>query len=350
MKLRKKLAKVIAIMAIGAMSISTFASESQTTLPVLTLEQAVSSALSADAAQMEAYEKSIASSNQIMMDTDDVGTGTYQSTYYSKLKTEQTIKYHKDAVSYQTTKMYNEIALLEQQLAFYDKKLPMQEKIFSQTQLKYNKGLVSKLEYEKAASTIEEQRTAKEKLQAQLDSTRADFRQLAQYDTKNYSLEKNFDVEYYEYTGNIYNFFNSTVDEMLEYDKKLAEVADQYVFSDMIKRRDNSATSYYSGKASAAQSKNAVEKSKEGYLSTLNSLYTSLQTTKQSIKELEVTIEDLRKTLAANKLKFEKGLISQIQIEQDELTLEEQELNLIKLKVNYNSIKEAVRKPWVSFY
>ena len=59
MKLRKKLAKVIAIMAIGAMSISTFASESQTTLPVLTLEQAVSSALSADATQMEAYEKSI---------------------------------------------------------------------------------------------------------------------------------------------------------------------------------------------------------------------------------------------------------------------------------------------------
>ena len=285
-----------------------------------------------------------------MTDTDDVGTGTYQSSYYSKLDEGQTAKYHKDAVTYQATKLYNTVALLEKQVDFCDEKLAYQEKVFKQTEVKYKQGLISKLDYEKAQSTIEEQRTAKEKLQAQLDENRAAFRQLAQYDTNNYTLEEHFDVEYYEYTGNIQNFFNSSVDDMLQYKKKLAEVSDTYIFSDMIKRRDNSATSYYSGKAAAAQAKNQVEEAKDQYVSTLNTLYSSLQTIKQNIKELEVTTEDLRKTLAAQKLKFEKGVISQSEIDKTEMTLKEQELNLIALKVNYNTTKDAVRKPWVSFY
>ena len=346
MKLKKKLAKALAIAVIGMMSVTSFAND----LPVLTLEQAVNSAISADAAREEASQKSIAAAKQIMVDTDDVGTGTYQTSYYNKLQEEQSMKYHKDAVIYEATKLYNTIALLEEQIPFYDKKLALQEKLYSQAELKYNKGLLSKLEYEKAKSTIEEQRTAKDKLQAQLDENRANFKQLAKYDTKNYKLEQHFDVEYYEYTGNIQYFFNTTVDEMLQYQKKLAEVSDEYVFSDMIKRRDNSATSYYSGKANAAQAKEQVEQAKDKYLSTLNNLYSSMQTIKQNIKELEVVIEDQEKTLAAQKLKLEKGLVSEIEIEKAELELEEQKLNLIQLKVNYNAAKDAVRKPWVSFY
>lgn len=346
MKLRKKLAQFIAIAVIGMMSVTSFASE----LPVLTLEQAVKSALSADAAQQEATDADILSANMYLLETEDVSSGTYQSNYYNKLNKEQSMKYHKDAVAYQATKLYNTITLLEQQVAFCDEKLALQEKLYSQAQLKYNKGLVSKLEFEKAQSTIEEQRTAKDKLQAQLDESRANFKQLVKYDTTRYSLEENFEVEFYEYSGNIQYFFDSAVEEMLQYQKKSVEASASYTVNDQFKKGDHSATTYYSGKASVAQAKSQLESTKDSYLSALNSTYSSLQSTKQSIKELEVVVQDLEKTLEAQKLKLEKGLVSQIEIDQAELTLREQKLNLIQLKVNYNSLKDAVKKPWVSFY
>ncbi|MBE6023253.1 MAG: TolC family protein [Cellulosilyticum sp.] len=347
MKLRRKLAQAIAIAAIGIMSVTTsFASE----LPVLTLEQAISSALSADAAQQEAYTADRAAASQIMQDTDDVATTAYQSNYYNRLESEQTEKYHKDAVTYEATKLYNSIALLEKQVAFCDEKLVLQEKQFSQAELKYRNGLISKIQYETAESTIKEQRTAKDKLQAELDKNRADFKLLAKYDTSRYTLEGNFDVEYYEYTGNIQYFFNTSVNEMLQYQEKLVEVSENYSVTDALKRRDNSAVTYYNSKSSTAQAKVQLKSMKEQYLSSLNTLYSSLETTKQNIKELEVKVQDLEKTLEANKLKLEKGLISQIEVDEAELDLKELQLNLLAYKVQYNATKDAVKKPWVNFY
>lgn len=347
MKLRGKLAKAIVIATIGIMSVSTtFASD----LPVLTLEQAISSALSADAAQQEVYRAERAASTQVMQDTDDVATVNYQSNYYSKLESEQTEKYHKDAVAYEATKLYNAIPVLEKQVAFCDEKLAFQEKQFSQMEVKYRNGLVSKLDYETAESTIKEQRTAKEKLQAQLDESREKFKLVAKYDTTKYSLEEHFDVEYYDYTGNINYFFDSCVDDMLHYQKKLIEVSADYTVSDGIKRGDNSALTYYNNKSSVASAKAGLESTKESRISTLNSLYSSLATIKQNIKELEVSIQDKEKTLEANRLKFSKGLMSEIEISKAELELKEAQLNLINYKVQYNAIKDAVRKPWVNFY
>ncbi len=345
MKLRQKFAKFIAVAVIGMMSVTSFASD----LPILTLEQAIKGAISADSAQSEASDAQITAANVVMGSTSDPGTSAYQNTYYGKLDKEQTAKYHKDALTYKATKLYNNIALLEKKVAFYDEKLALQEKLYSQTELKYQKGLVSKLDFITAESTIKEQRTAKDKAQAELDSNRADFRELTGYDLSRYSLEEHFEVEYFDYVGNIYNFFNSSVDEMLQYQEKLADVADTYAIRDTL-MKDNSGSSYFNAKASAASAKSQVESARSSYLNTLNSLYSSLESTKQSIKELEVTLEDKKNTLEALKLRLEKGLASEIEVEQTELAIKEMELNLIQLKVAYNSTKDAVRKPWVSFY
>ena len=347
MKLKKKLIKAITIAVIGIMSVSTtFASD----LPVLTLQQAVSSALSADAAQQEAYRAERAASTQVMQDTDDVATVAYQKSYYSKLESEQVEKYHKDAVEYNTIKLYNSITVLQKQVDFCDERLAYQEKLFKQMEVKHNNGLVSQLDYETAESAIKEQRTAKEKLQAQLDKAREEFKLLAKYDTTKYSLEEKFEVEYYDYAGNINYFFDSSVDEMLQYQKKLIDVSADYTVSDGIKRGDNGALTYYNTKSSVTSAKAQLESTKEARLTTLNSLYSSLATLKQDIKELEVGIQDKEKTLVANRLKFSKGLISESEISKTELELNEAKLNLISKKVEYNTTKEAVRKPWVNFY
>ena len=346
MKLRKKLAKAIAVAAIGIMSMNSFAAE----LPVLTLEQAVRAAQGADSLQQEAYRKSTLSNAQTMQDTDDVSTGTYQKSYYNKLNGEQDAKYRKDAVAYQATKLYNTITLLQKQVAFCDEKLAYQENEFKQTELKYQKGLISKIQYETAQSRIEEQRTAKSKYQAQLDESISKFKNLTNYTASNYTLEEHFDVEFYHFTGNIEYSFETTVDEMLQYQKKLAEVSNDYIYSDMIKRGDNTAMSYYSGKASAAEAESRVEATKDSYLAQLNAQYKTMITLEQNIKELEVTMADAEKTLAAQKLRYEKGLVSKMEIDQAEMNLKEQQLKLIELKVNYNSTKDAVKTPWVNFY
>lgn len=346
MKLRKKLVKAIAIATIGIMSMNSFAAE----LPVLTLEQAVRSAQGADSLQQEAYRKGVLSNAQVMQDTDDVDTSTYQRSYYSKLDGEQSAKYRKDAVAYRATSLYNTITLLQKQVAFCDEKLAYQENEFKQTELKYQKGLISKIEYETAQSKIEEQRTAKSKYQAQLDESKSSFKTLTNYDANYYTFEEHYDVEFYHFIGNIEYSFSTTIDEMLQYQEKLAEVSNNYIFSDMMKRGDNTAMSYYSGKASAAQAKSQVESQKDSYLAQLNSQYKTMVTLEQDIKELEVKLQDAEKNLVAQKLRYEKGLVSKMEIDKAEIGLKEQQLSLIQLKVNYNSAKDAVKKPWVNFY
>lgn len=347
MKLPKRMTKFIACVAIAMVSVtSTFAND----LPVLTLEQAISGAISADAGQQEVYRTSKAADTQAIIDSSEYGSNAYQNSYYGKLQTEREEKYHKDAVVYNATKLYNSIALQEKQVAFYDKKLALQEKQYSQAELKYNNGVLSKIEYETAQSSIKEQRTAKDKMQAQLDKTREDFKNLTHYDTIKYSLEDHSEVEFYEPVANIHYFFDSSVDEMLEYQKILSEKYSEYYLSDLFRMGDHTAVSYYNGMATEAQKKQAIQDAKDSRTSTLNGLYSTLKTTEQSIKELRVTIEDQEKTLAAQKLKLEKGLVSQIEVEQAELNLEEQKLKLVELQVNYNATKDAVKKPWVNFY
>lgn len=346
MKLRNKLAKVIAITMIGIMSVTCYASE----LPVLTLQQAISAAQSADSLQQEAYRTSIAANKQRQIDSNDVSTASYQSSYFDQLNTEQTQKYHKDAVIYNATKSYNSIALLEKKVAFCDKKLALQEKLLSQSELKYNKGLVSKLDFDKEQTAIEEQRTAKDKLQTQLDQERAEFKILTNYDTTKYEVEGNFEVEYYRPVGNVQYMFNTAVNEMVQYDEKIAKASEMYGVSDLFKVGDHSAISYYNNTASVAQTKNQLKETKDKYLSSLNNLYYSLATLEQNMKELEATIQDKEKALEAIKLKLDKGLISEIDVEKAELELEERQLELVSYKVQYNAARDAVKTPWANFY
>lgn len=346
MKLKKKLVKALVVAVIGLMSVTSFAND----LPTLTLEQAVSSALSADAGQQEAYEKSILASKQALLDGDDVGTSAYQNSYYSSLETEQVMKYHKDAVAYDATKQYNNIALLRKKLEFFDEKIPYEEKVLKQEEVKYQRGLLSKIDFESDQKKLETEQLEKEKMQNELDESIANFKVLTKYDVKNYSLEENFEVEYYHYSGNIQYFFNSTVDDMLQYQKLMAENTDNYLFYDMMKRKDTSVTSLYNGKAQAAQQANTVETTKDTRVTALNTLYSNLTKMEKDIKELENEIKDDETKLEAQKLKLNLGKISQAEMDKAEMAIKEKKLKLLELKVGYNNTKDAVRKPWVNFY
>lgn len=320
-------------------------------LPVLTLKQAISSAQSADGLQQEVYHKNIMAKEQMVLDTEDVATNAYQGNYYSKLDEELTASYHKDAVAYHTSTLYNQIVLQHKQLALCDEQLVYDEKVYNQIMTQYHLGLASKIQYETAQSNIENQRTAKQKIQAALEENEANFKQLTQYDPKNYTLEEHLEVEYYDFVGNIQYHFKTVVGEMLQYKQKAAEMADKYAVNDLFNMgRPIEATTYYSTKAQTAAQLNQVEIMRDNYMTRLNAIYSALVTGEQDIKETEVALSDAKRNLEVNKVRYEKGYISQRDIDQAEIQLKQLENKLIGLKISYNINKEAIKKPWVSFY
>ena len=345
MRIGKSLMKLMAITSIGIMSITSFAAE----LPVLKLDTAVKSAVNTNST-VSVYEKQIKALNEQMLTTANIASTTFKSNNIQKQAYEQKITYIEDATAYDVTNLYNEIVLLKKQIAFTDTKLKTKEKELKQLEIKYKSGYISKLDYELAQSQIDEIKKTKVTLEANLEDARAEFNRLAKYDINYYTLEDNFEFEDYTYVGNVQRYFGESVDQMLKHDQELAELQQSRVSYDLAEMGDYSLASYYTGKANAASQVNSVELTKQNYITSLNSMYSNLTTIGQNIKVLQNQIADAQKSLDAKKVKYEKGFVSELEIEKDEVTLEEMQLNLIELINNHNSLKAAIRKPWVSFY
>lgn len=345
MKIGKYLVRFIAIASVSIMSITSMAAE----LPILKLDTAIKSAVNTNST-VSVYEKQITAINEQMYNTADVSSTSYQTNNIQKQDYAKKITYIEDATAYNVTKLYNKIVLLKKQMAFSDIKVAMKEKEFKQLEIKYRSGYISKLDYELASSQIEELKKSKVTLEADLEDARAEFNRLAKYDINYYTLEENFEFQDYTYVGNVQRYFHESVDEILKYDQELAELRQSRVGYDLFEAGDTSLANYYTGKANAASQVNSVELTKQNYITTLNSMYSNLTSIGQNIKVLQNQIVDAQKSLNAKKIKYEVGYISSMEIEKDEVALEEMQLNLLEMITNHNSIKEAIRKPWVSFF
>ena len=337
--------KLLAILMMSIMSIACMASE----LPVLKLETAIKSAINTDGT-LKVYEKQLHAAQERMLNTFNMPVTTYQVNNLNKQDYEQMIKYRKDALAYQVTKLYNEILVLQKKVDFYPTQLAMEERDFKQAQIKYNNGLISRLDYELAESKLEKQKNSLVDLEAQLEENRVVFQELTKYNVKNYQLENSEEIEFYTYRGNVQRHFEENVDQMLKYTKELAELNDNNVFYDMMATNDYSTSTYYTNKANAANTLNNIEVSKQQRISTLNTLYTTLLTTEKNIKEIEQSVADLEKTLVSLKVQYENGAISELAVRRQEQEIESLELNLFEARMKYTSLVEAIKKPWVSFY
>lgn len=345
MKFYKNGIKLIAVMVMSVMSMSVLASE----LPVLKLETVVKSAVNTDGT-LEVYEKQLLAAKERSLNTFNMPVTTYTSNNLTKEDYEQTIKYRKDAIAYEVTKLYNDIVILQKKIAFYPTQLEMEERNFKQAQIKYNNGMLSKLDYELAQSKLENQKNSLVDLEAKLEESRVAFQNLTNYNVKNYTLEANEEVEFYTYKGNVQRYFEESTDQMLKYKKEMAQLEDDNVFYDMVAKEDYSTSTYYTGKANTASNLNNIEVTKQQRISALNTAYANLLSTEKSIKETEVTIADMEKSLGSLKIQYEKGVVSELVVKKQEQEIESLKLSLLEAKANYRSLVEVIKKPWVNFY
>ena len=346
MKLKKILTSLMLASALGMTSINICAQE----LPVLDLKKAITSAVNTSG-DVPVYEKQMKASQEVADDTPDVSSMTYKQNLIQKEAYGRKITYTKDAITYDVTTLYNEMALLKEKIAFTDKKIALKEKILKQSELKYNKGIMSKLEYELEQSQFEELKNSKVELEASLEEKRVKFNTLAKYDINQYTLEKNFDTEYYRYVGNVQRYFRETVDDIFKYDQEIAELQDDYAGRNAVSEDNQFSYSlYYTGKANAANGLNSLETQKKNLIDSWNTTYSNMISTEQKIKDLENSIVDQEKKLATQRIKAEQGYVAEIEIEKLEMDIEEMKLNISECKVNYNAMKDVIKKPWVVVY
>lgn len=342
MKLRKAIASLVLASILGVTSVNIWANE----LPVLNLQVAITSAVNTNG-DIPVYEKQMVACQEVAEEVPDTSSLAYRQALVQKESYARQITFTKDALTYDVTTLYNEMALLKEKIIFTDKKITHQEKLLKESELKYNKGLISKLDYELAQSQFEELKNGKVELEASLEEKRVKFNTLAKYDISQYTLEENFDVEYYKYNGNVQRYFRDTADNIFRVEQELAELQDELAYRESIQEGMFSSSSYYSGKANAASSLNSLESRKKSCIDSWNTTYTNMLTLEQTIKNLENNILDQEKTLATQRIKAEQGLVSSLQIEKLEMQIEELKLKVIESKVSYNSMKDVIKKPWV---
>lgn len=345
-----KLKKIINSLALASMlslaSISLCAEE----LPVLELKKAIASAVNTSG-DVAVYEEQIKASQEVADDTPDISSLAYKKSLIEKEAYARSIIYTKDAITYEVTKLYNEIALLKEKISFIDKKVALQEKLLKESEIKYNKGLLSKIDYELMKSKMEELKNNKVELEVSLEEKRVKFNTLSKYDINQYTLEKNFETEFYTYVGNVQRYFRETADNIFRYEQELAELQEEYVYRNSILEGNQFSSSlYYTGKANAASGLNALANKKKGYIDSWNTSYSNMLSIEQKIKNLENTISDREKTLVTQSIKAEKGYVSAIEIEKLQMEIEEMKLQVVDYKVSYNALKDVIKKPWVIVY
>lgn len=337
--------KLIIIMMLSLMSMSILANE----LPILKLETAIKSAINTDGT-LEVYEKQLYAAKERLLNTFNMPVTTYTSNQLTKQDYEQTIPYRKDALTYEVTKLYDDIVTIQKKIAFYPMQLEMEERNFKQAQIKHNKGLMSRLEYELAQSKLESQKNSLIDLEARLEESKVKFQSLTKYNVKNYKLEANEEIEFYTYRGNVQRYFEESVDQMLKYKKEMAQLEDDNVFYDMVNRGDYSTSTYYTGKANSANTLNNIEVTKQQRISVLNTAYANLVSTEKSIKETEITLSEMNKSLRSLEIQYEKGVVSELIVKKQEQEMENLKLSLLEAKMSYRALVEMIKKPWVNFY
>lgn len=78
-------------------------------------------------------------------------------------------------------------------------------------------------------------------------------------------------------------------------------------------------------------------------------MYTNINTIEDSINTLKKNIELNNKQLSNAKLRYDLGLITKSDYNTQVVSSEDLELQLRSAINNYNTLKEEIKKPWITF-
>ncbi len=323
--------------------------DSATLKPILTLEDAISAALSNNnSLTLNSKQHEVLSEQLKYM--DNIASYSYQQLYISRHQNEQQREFLKDKISSDITKRNNKILLLEAEIKTVENDIVLQKETIKKLEAQQKAGLIIPLQVDSSKLELKNLEASKLSKEETLKSEKLVFLMLTNKNLDNYRLENTMHFEPFR-LENPKSFFQSKADQYLKYQEQLAQLQSDNIFENFVNPLTGSAyaptyAEYLSAKYSASSATLGLEDSRDQLVQSLLSSYASLIGLEEQINLLHSQLTLLEKQLATAQVQYKVGLMTQLDYKKQVNAIEDLEYNLLALVNNYNTLVGSLQKPW----
>ena len=339
MKIKKYVLKFAAsiLVVTSFLSIPVHAEEQKLTFKI---EDAIKSAISYNVQMSINTKDNEALRNQLYMN-DTTTYYDYQSIYLQKAQNEQQRKMLEDKIASDVTSRYNNILVLNKEIGKLSKDIEVSAKELKQMEVKNKNGLVNPVEYQKQEVALAASKTMKASKEEELKNAAAYFKLITGKDINRYVLDNTIKYEPFRITTSVEGYIDSKLDIYFKYDKELAELnAENFpVTQDYV--------TYVKGNNQAETSVLKFEDRQKQLKQRLMETYSNLVSLEEQINTLQPKLVVYDKELKSNEIRYKAGLISIIDYDKKMNEKQDVEIQILKLMMNYNTLKDKIQKPWV---
>ncbi len=338
--LKKLQAWVLSFMIIG-----TFPIYGASPKPVLKLDDAVSSALMrSNQVSLNLQENDLLKEQQKAM--REAPFVTYQTIYLTKAKNEQQAEIIKDQIAYDITNRYNNLVLLEKEVANLDASIRTNTNKLQVLAHKKKKGLISVIEYNNASIQLDMQKNSRHAKHESLKNDKNHFKVLTGKNLDEYTLDDTLAYVPLSITGSVDSYMNNKIAQYLKYDKDIVALQADNIL------QEGSAPMpwavYLGEKYKVDKNIYALENSEKNLKQALMNSYSSLLALEEQIMTVQNQLKLLENQLSMLQLQKDAGLITALDYEAQQITFNDTECILRKLINSYNSLKTSIEKPWAA--
>lgn len=318
---------------------------------ILTLERAISGGINNDekvavlCKKITAYEDSLWASSGVL-------DSTYFSTKYSRDDAVQQKDFLRDTITYNVTVLYQQIVVLQKSMKMNEQQLKLLNKQLKQMELKKKLGQASKLELAEAQKKVDDLTAQQVQNETTLKDYKSQFLNLTNINIDNYdSLEEDLEYKVFEYEGGVDVLIQKNIDTYMENLEKLIDYQKNHVVSIAEGASPTAPTisTVSSTEAQVAESAYNAQQKRDKLKESLKSCYADLVNLQKTMETQKENIEYEKTKLAATKVRYEKGYVSEMDMELAEFNIATLENAYEKNVYTYEQTVMILEKPWVKF-
>ena len=371
--------------------------------PVLTLDDAIKAAISNSETltldeQKISYQDKINGVNKKIDDfnltsstiTDEKQTLDNDTADITLKQLKQQRDFDEDNLIQKTTTAYNSIVTSQKQIDKAAKSLEIKNKELNDTKLKNSLGIVTTTDLTATQLQIEGLQNAQKSSQNKLKDAEDSFKVLTGKDVSQYTLEQDIKYDTFKIDGSVDEYLDNSIENYLKYSTQLIQLNKDYLNDNKVTEPSEPTDSlpskpdfssitidefnkyetdlsnynqertiyaaklsgrlaYLNAKLGTYESETNINETKKKFKDQLRSFYTNLLTTEDSINLLKKNIELNNKQLSDAKLKWDLGLITKSDYNNQVVSSEDLDLQLRSAIDSYNTLKEQIQKPWIAF-
>lgn len=350
---KKNLIRAFTVAILGiSMTTSIFANTNQPEKKILTLERAISGGKDREN-QVAVFSKQITAYNEQLSLMDNIASTSYRTTQYSRDEVVKKKELLNDIIAYNVTVLFNTINMQQDQIAFNEVQIQVAEKELKQAEVKYNNGLVSKFDLDQVSFQLEQLEAEKKKNELTLEDYKGQFLNLTNINIDKYDeLEENLTYTPIDYKGGVSGLITKNVDYYMKNSENFLAYQKDNILALAQSKYGPTGVSldvYYATEAEVTQNEYNIEQQKKKMTEGLKSCAASLEKLEESLRVDQINLENEKTKYEVLKVRYQRGLVSQIEVEKAEQNILRLELAIEQEIYSCNQYKMIIEKPWVQY-